>query len=143
MTLGRGRAACSASPASQKFATACVRKKGPRRLMLDQAVKAFLRGFQQVFALGRRYARVVHQKVNPAEAVDHRLEQLLATVRHGNIPWECIKGGPGTRRGCRLAQLLAFRRRVAVGSEIDRDAVAGASQGNGNSPSDSSRRACY
>src|SRR5208337_5618001 len=114
---------------------------GAAQVNADQAVKTLFCSFQQVLALGRRYARVVHQKVNPTEPVDHRLQQLLAAARRGNIPRECLKGSPGTRWRCRLARLLAFQRRIVIRSEIDRNAVAGASQSNGNSPPDSSRRA--
>jgi hypothetical protein len=113
MTLGRGRAACCASAASQ-ICHRLRQKKGAPKVNADQAVKTLLRGFQQVFALGWRDARIVHQKVNPTEAVFDRIQQLLAAGRGGNIPGKRFERGPRGRRSCRLAPLSAFRRRAAV-----------------------------
>ena len=141
ITLGRGPAARSASPASQKFADSLGQEERATKVDADHSIETLLRRFEQVFTLGWGDAGIVHQKVNPREAVDHRLQQLLAPARSGNIPGEGIEGSSGIRRRCRLAQLLAFGRRIAVRRKIDGDAVAGASQSKGDSPADSSRRA--
>ena len=98
MTLGRGRAAVFCQTGQPEIRHRLRQEKRAAQVDRDQAVKALLRGFQQVFALGGRHARIVHQKVNPAEAVDHGFQQLLAVARSGNIAREYFKGGPGTCR---------------------------------------------
>src|SRR5947209_20406263 len=90
----------------------------------DQLVEALLGGFEKIQAGGRRYARIVHEQIQPAEAGADRVDQRSAIGRFGDIALNDFNAGFSAEGLSGIAASFVSSDDVVGGCELGRYAAA-------------------